>query len=40
MTGQPSPLACVTTAGGGNLTPTILLAYEMENDGHHCGNPE
>ena len=28
-----------TMTGGGRM-PFILLTYEMENDGHHCGDPE
>lgn len=35
-----APCLCDYSGGGGNLTPTILLAYEMENDGQHCGDPE
>ena len=40
MTAQPSPLACATTAGG-NLTPTILLAYErLHGDRDDCIQPK
>lgn len=31
---------CLNTCGGGDRQPKVLLAYEMENDGHHCGDPE
>lgn len=31
--------ALKTMTGGGRM-PFILLTYEMEDDGHHCGDPE